>query len=110
MLLTMGQFREAFLWHIAHHGTTFAEMVDSTGVSRDILNKLKARPDSSTNVETGLKIARYYGKTLEQFIRCEPSDREREFGRLYAELTPQERQLLLAQMRGIVEAHCASDE
>ncbi len=107
---TMGDFRDAFLWHVEKHGTSFAELVAATGVSRDILNKLKARPASSTNVEAGIAIARFYGKTVEQFMRREPSDREREFARLYAELTPQERQLLVAQMRGILEAHQKADE
>lgn len=100
--LTMGQFRDAFLWHLDQHGTTLAELVEGTGVSRDILNKLKARPASSTHAEAAVKIAAFYGKSLEQFMRREPTDREREFARLFDQLTRQERQVLLAQMRGIV--------
>ena len=107
---TMAQFRHAFIWHLEHHGTSLAELVDGTGVSRDILNKLKARPDSSTNVEAAVKIAGFYGKTVEQFMRCEPSGREQEFASLLGKLSPQERALLLAQMRGILQARPAPPE
>lgn len=106
----MAAFRDAFLWHLDHHGTTLAELVEGAGVSRDILNKLKARPESSTNVETAVRIAAFYGKTVEQFMRREPSSREREFLRLFDRLTQQERQLLVAQMRGLLDAHPKADE
>lgn len=46
-------FRSALEWHLNTHGTKIADLVAETGVSRDVINKLRQRPGSSTSVENG---------------------------------------------------------
>lgn len=95
-------FRRALLWHMERHGTTIHEIVEATGVSRNVLNKLKGRENSSTSVENGMLIAAFYGKTLNEFIAKQtPTDASR-LRALFELLQPAERQLLESQIRGIV--------
>lgn len=95
-------FRDALIWHITRYKTPIADLSRGAGVSVDIINKLKARDGSSTNVETALSIATFYGKTLEQFMACEDVADEAAFSGLVSRLTPDEKRLLLAQLRGIL--------
>ena len=97
-----GDFRDAFLWHLDRHGTKIADLVAATGVSRDVLNKLRARPGSSTTVENGLLIASFYGKTVNQFVACEVVSPEHQLATLIDMLPQEERRILLAQIRGML--------
>lgn len=95
-------FRNALIWHMDAHGTTIADLVTRTGVSRDVINKLKKREASTTTVENAMLIAAFYGKTVNQFILKQdvsPSERAQN---LFAMLQPEETQLLEAQMRGLL--------
>ena len=95
-------FRNALIWHMDRHGTKISDLTARTGVSRDVINKLKARPNSSTTVENGMLIASYYGKTLNDFINCsEPSDTG-SLTALFSMLRPEERRLLESQIRGLL--------
>ncbi len=95
-------FRSALLWHMEQHGTTTAELVAKTGVSRDVINKLKSRTNSSTTVENGMLIAAFYGKTLNDFVSREESSSSSRLMALFSLLEPGERQLLEAQIRGLL--------
>lgn len=95
-------FRNALVWHLARHNTKIADLVRRTGVSRDVINKLKKREESSTTPENALLIAAYYGKTLEQFIRCDDDKADRPLLALVDLLTPDEEALLAAQVRGLI--------
>jgi nucleoside 2-deoxyribosyltransferase len=97
-------FRNALMWHMERHGTGISALVAATGVSRDIVNKLRAREDSSTTVENGVMIAAYYGKTVNQFLDMAdvtPADRVQT---LFELLTKEEQQLLAAQIAGILNS------
>ena len=98
-------FREAFVWHMEKHGTTIKDMVERTGVSRDVINKLLSRPDSSTVVENGVLIAAYYGKTVNQFIARQDVGARESLDSLLALLTPEETRLLMLQIEGLVRGH-----
>ncbi|MCA0846089.1 helix-turn-helix domain-containing protein [Salipiger thiooxidans] len=98
-------FRNALMWHMEQHGTTIAELVSATGVSRDVLNKLKSRDNSSTTVENGLLIAAYYGKTLNEFIARQDATTTSRLSALFSLLEPGERQLLEAQILGVISLH-----
>lgn len=95
-------FRTALLRHMKDHGTKAADIAKGSGVSLDIIKKLRTREHSSTNAESATRIAAYYGKTLAQFLSgVEPS----EVGKLESMLellTPEERRVLLAQIRGMI--------
>lgn len=97
-------FRDALLYHMEKEGTSITELVSATGVSRDVINKLRARPNSSTTVENAMLIAAYYGKTVNQFISLEETDANDAAASLVSLLTPEERRLLEAQMRGLLAA------
>ncbi|WP_283177885.1 hypothetical protein [Gemmobacter sp. 24YEA27] len=95
-------FRSALLWHMDQHKTTIVDLVTRTGVSRDVINKLKARDDASTTVENAMLIAAFYGKTVNQFVmRQEVTDKDR-VQNLFDLLLPEESQLLEAQIQGVL--------
>jgi transcriptional regulator with XRE-family HTH domain len=96
------EFRNAFLWHLDRYGTKLSELVAATGVSRDALNKLKARSPASTSAENALAIAAFYGEKLEEFIRCEEPGHERPAKALVDLLRPDEERLIAAQIQGIL--------
>ncbi|SDJ21903.1 hypothetical protein [Salipiger marinus] len=105
--LMADDFRSAFLWHIEKHKTTTAQLTAGTGVSRDVINKLKARDGASTTVENGMLIAAYYGKTVNEFVNLEESTSSSRLSALFSLLRPEEQRLLEAQIRGLIASHDA---
>jgi len=95
-------FRKAFMAHIDQDQTSLADIVSKTGVSRHVLNKLKARADASTSVENGMLIAAFYGKTLNEFVAMKETTEISRMHALLDMLQPAERQLLESQIRGIL--------
>lgn len=96
-----GDFQRALLWHMDRHKTTIADLADGTGVSRDVIAKLRTRPGSSTTVENGMAIAAYYGKSVNQFVALQGATDEDRLRMLLELLRPEEQQLLEAQIRGL---------
>lgn len=97
-----GDFRSALLWHMERHETSITDLVDGSGVSRDVINKLRARADSSTTVENAVKIAAYYGKSVNQFLARREVTQEDRLATLLELLPPEARQLLAAQVEGLL--------
>ena len=97
-------FRHALIWHMDKEDTSISDLVSATGVSRDVINKLRARPNSSTTVENAMLIAAYFGKTVNQFISLDETSPDDAAASLIGLLTPEERRLLEAQMRGLLAA------
>jgi transcriptional regulator with XRE-family HTH domain len=98
------EFRKAFVEHFEMNGTRIAEIVKATGVSRDVINKLLARENSSTTAENALLIAAFYGKSVNQFISgLEPTDEDR-LSALFGLLSVEERRLVESQLRGLVSS------
>lgn len=100
---TMKGFRDALLWHMAQHPTSIAALARGTGVSADVIKKVRSRENASAKAEDAWRIASYFGKDLEQFIRCEAALDDQAFRSLLALLTPQEKKLLEAQMRAMLQ-------
>lgn len=96
------EFRKAFIWHLEKYGTKPVDLVRESGVSRDVINKLKARDPSSTDVENGLLIAAYYGKTVNEFMKCEEGSEYKRLHALLDLLSPEEQQYVEATIRGLV--------
>ncbi len=83
--------------------TSIAELSREAGVSLDIIKKLRTRAGSSTNVETATKIAAYYGKNMQQFLQLEDTfGNESALVELFGLLTPEERVILVRQVRGMI--------
>lgn len=95
-------FRTALEWHLDHHDATVADIVARTGVSRDVINKLRARPGSSTTVENAMLIASFYGKTVNQFVTCESVTAQQTLQTLIDMLPPEEQRILIAQIHGML--------
>jgi hypothetical protein len=98
-------FRRALLRHMDQHQTSMAVLSRATGVSLDVLKKLKTRATGSTTVENALLISAFYGKTVNQFIAGEDVSQADKLANLLQLLTPAERQLVEAQMLGLIAAH-----
>lgn len=98
----MNDFRDALLWHMSRNQTKIAELAKASGVSPDIIKKVRTRPHASTNAEDASKIAAYYGKSVAQFIRCEDVPSDQAIGALVDLLTPTEKQVLEAQVRAML--------
>lgn len=97
-----GRFREALLWHMEQEGTGVTELSRATGVSRDAINKIIARENSSTDAEKAMLIAAYYGKDLGEFMNLRDPGAENPIAALAELLTPDEARLLEAQIRGLL--------
>jgi len=95
-------FREALLWHMEKEATTITDLVAGTGVSRDVVNKLRAREGSTTTVENALMIAAFYGKTVNQFVNREPAPQEDIIQALIGLLSDAETRELATQIRSIL--------
>lgn len=98
-------FRDALIWHMEQHGTTIADLVSATGVTRSVINKLLGKGganNQSTSVENGMLIAAYYGKTVNQFILRQDVGPEDRLQTLAGLLPQSERRLVEAQIEGLL--------
>lgn len=95
-------FRDALVWHMDREQTKIVDLVKSTRVSRDVINKLLGRPESSTTPENAVLIAAFYGKTVNQFMNLEEVGQAEALSTLFGLLQPAEQQLLRAQVDGIL--------
>lgn len=98
----MKRFRDAFLWHLDQYQGPLVEIARETGVSRDTLNKLISREGSTTSAENAIRIAAFFGKTLEEFIRCDDAPLDRQIPALMDLLNQEERRLVEAMIRGVL--------
>ncbi|MBM9595927.1 adenosylcobalamin-dependent ribonucleoside-diphosphate reductase [Roseitranquillus sediminis] len=64
-------FREALLRHMEAAETKTTELALKSGVSVDVIKKLRTRASSSTQAENAVRLAAAYGKSVEEFIRAE---------------------------------------
>lgn len=97
-----GTFRAALRWHMENTGTTIAELAKATGVSEDTLKKIRTRHNASTKTENAVRIAAFFGKDVNAFLRCGNEVDDQELPALLDLLTEEERRFLLAQVRGLL--------
>ena len=96
------RFRPALLWHMEKHGTTIAELARGSGVTEAAIKKLRVGASQSTDVDRAVAIARFYGKSVEAFMNCSESAEDDMMRAVLFRLTDAERQILHAQIRGIL--------
>jgi hypothetical protein len=97
-------FYDALIWHMKTHRTKIADLAKGAGVSEGVIKQIRHRPGGGTGAVNGAKIAAYYGKTLDQFMRGEaqsPND-EDAFVAMVSLLTDDEREILVRQVRGMI--------
>ncbi len=97
-------FRDALISHLEKTQCQVSDLSRTTGVSRDVINKLKSRQNTSTTVENGISIANYFGKSLNAFMASTEPDEASELSDLFAQLTEAEAKIVKAQLRGIITA------
>ncbi|MCI5042939.1 MAG: hypothetical protein MRY81_25150 [Donghicola eburneus] len=97
-------FREALISHLEATQCQISDLSRQTGVSRDVINKLKSRENASTTVENGISIANYFGKSLNAFMATTEPDEANELSDLFAQLTEPEAKIVKAQLRGLIAA------
>lgn len=95
-------FREALIWHMEQTGERIVDICDGTGVSKDVINKLRARPNATTSAENAILISAYFGLSLEEFMKCASSDSGHALSSLVGLLTEEESRLLVQQVRGLL--------
>jgi transcriptional regulator with XRE-family HTH domain len=97
----MNSFNTALIHHMQQERVTIAELAKAAGVSADLIKKARTRPNGSMNAEAAARIAAYFGKSVDQFIRREDVDQADELRRLLRLLSEDEKRFLLAQIRGL---------
>ncbi|WP_406735880.1 hypothetical protein [Thioclava sp. GXIMD4215] len=95
------RFRDALLSRVGGPSQPSLRAVcEAVGVSYEQLKKLKQRDTASTNADDAVKIAAYFGLTLNEFIADDLTEDRLELARLYAALSAEERQFLRAAAAG----------
>lgn len=82
--------------------TKVVELTRSTGVSRDVINKLLSGKSASTSVENAVLISAYFGMSVEEFLKCGETGSQESLHQLIDLLSVEEQRLLLAQVRGLL--------
>lgn len=98
----MTSFREALMRHMADNGTTIAELAAGAGVTMDTIKKLRVRDNATTTAETAMRIAAFYGKTVEEFVGQKTTAERDQLAALLDLLSPEEQRFLLSQIRGMI--------
>lgn len=89
------RFRDALMERLETPGVTLADIARGAGVSYEQLKKVRQRIDGSTNVDDAVKIAHYFGVSLDEFLSDTTIQDRSEMLGLYAQLSDQEQQFLL---------------
>lgn len=96
------KFRQAFIDALDASGYSVAQVSRDTGVSTEQLYKLCQRETASTNVDDAVKLAHYFGKSLDEFLEDRTAYDRQEIVALYNQLTEQQREFLLDSTKGIL--------
>jgi len=97
-------FRDALLERVAISRSetgkpSLRAVATGAGVSYEQLKKLKQRDDGSTNVDDAVKVANFFGLTLDEFLGDPTATVRAEIDALYSSLSAEERSYL----RGIAD-------
>lgn len=103
-------FRESFLLHVEQSGKSLRHIAEGSDVSYEQLKKLKQGKALTTNVDDAIKIARFFGKTLDEFLDDPSIRKDAELLSLLSDLQPQEREFLLNAARAQIDARRRSHE
>lgn len=107
------RFRDALILRLAPKGSgqsglgkpNLRQVAEGSGVSYEQLKKLIQRKDGSTNVEDAVKIAGFFGQTVEEFLSDSDALIRSEIDSLYNLLTHEEKVYLQGVARGLRARH-----
>ena len=97
-------FRNALMGAVEKSGKSLKAVAEGAGVSYEQLKKLNQYKSKSTNVDDAVRVAGFFGMTLDQFLEDDAVIIRSEIVDLYNQLTDQERLMIL----GAVKAALAS--
>lgn len=92
-------FRDALLARVAPD-LTLKAIADGAGVSYEQLKKVNQRLDAKTNYADAMKVAAFFGLTLNEFLDDRLVEDRAAIAETYSRLSPEERELLRAIERG----------
>jgi len=99
MTLAMKEaFRESLINHVATYRVSMAQLSRETGVSLPLIQSLNQRKSVCPNVDDAIKLARYFGKSVEEFVGVSRDDREKRLRALISRLTEAEKDFLEVQL------------
>lgn len=93
-------FREALLSAVAERQTTLRAVAEGSKVSYEQLKKVGQREGAKTNVDDAIRVARFFGLTLDEFLSDDLASDRAEIAKLYSQLTEAEIEILRAAARG----------
>jgi hypothetical protein len=98
-------FREALLRHMDAASIGATRLAAETGVSKQVIDKLVQRRADGVKVDDAIRLAKFFGKTVNQMVGAEitESDQAR-IAAIATMLTDDERGLVLAQLEGLLAA------
>lgn len=94
-------FREAFIRRIDESDITLAELSRRTGVPKPTLDKLHQRKVETTSVANAIRIAAYFGQSVEEFMGLDPDPAVSRLVQDWASLTEGEREIVDRVIRGL---------
>lgn len=95
-------FRDALLEALEANNVSLQKVAAETGVSYEQLKKLKQGKSRSTNVDDALRVANFFGMSLDEFLQDESAKLRSEIVDLFDRLSASERDYLLKSARGLV--------
>lgn len=101
-MFTMTSFREALMRHMTEQNTTIAELAAGARVSPDIIKKLRVRDQATTTAEVAMRIAAFYGKTMEEFVAGVDAGERAKLSSMLDLLSDDEVRVLASQVRGMI--------
>lgn len=93
-------FRQALIDALERTGTPLKQVAEGAGVSYEQFKKLVQREDAATNVDDAVKVANFFGMTVDEFIEDRTAEARDAAADLWRQLSEAERDLLLAAARG----------
>ncbi|OJH45168.1 helix-turn-helix transcriptional regulator [Paracoccus sp. SM22M-07] len=93
-------FREALNERTGPGKASLKEVADKAGVSYEQLKKVRQGKSGSTNVEDALRVAAFFGLTLNEFLADDLAEDRAEIVQTYNALSEEERQILRDAARG----------
>ena len=95
-------FRESLIRHKQIYNYSTAQIARETGVPKTTLDALLQRKTIAPNVHDAVKIAAYFGKSVEEFESGETSKQDGRLRALVSRLSDEERIFLEAQLETLI--------
>lgn len=93
-------FRTALIDALDRTGIPLKQVCEGSKVSYEQFKKLVQREDAATNVDDAVRVANFFGVTMDEFIEDRTAEDRDAAADLWRRLSASERDLLLAAARG----------